>query len=202
MARWQGARFPAIALLFALAGTVGDCSRAGLRVSPSTASTARAQPSASSAADISRGLRVLKMQGCVACHSLDGSGSAGPSFAGRWGTEVQVRDPADGSVRNVPFDRGYLVRSLEHPDAELALGFAPGVMPSFALTPEQTDAVVAALGSLEDATAKPDLPLERATVVALVALVALAFGLLVHWRRNLARMRSARPPGAHREPEE
>jgi mono/diheme cytochrome c family protein len=186
MTRWQGARYRPITLYLALATATVGCSPTATPTAPprARAQSFGSQGAPSTLADVSRGLRVLQMQGCVACHSLDGAASAGPTLAGRWGTEVQVRDRARGSVHGVRFDRHYLVRSLEHPDEELALGFAPGVMPSFMLTAEQTDAVAAALQSLESQAAPARSPVEQGL---LIALVAFAFALLILWRRDVAR---------------
>jgi mono/diheme cytochrome c family protein len=137
----------------------------------------------------SRGLRVLQMQGCVSCHSLDGSPSAGPSFAGRWGTAVSVRDRDQvGSIRQVLFDRTYLVHSLATPDAELAEGFAPGVMPTFSLSSEQTEAVAATLASLPGPEpTRSDSFWEAGVVIGCLVVFAAFLG----WR---LRVRNGTPP--------
>lgn len=143
------------------------------------------------AEQVARGVRLLQMQGCVSCHSLDGSPSAGPSFAGRYGSTVDVRvqagseqaQPGARLVRTVRFDRDYLMRSVAQPDAEVAVGFAAGVMPAFALTREQLDAVEAALLSLRAPQApEPKRLLGQGLVIGAAVL---GFALLFAWRARL-----------------
>ncbi|MFT3922496.1 MAG: hypothetical protein QM778_08180 [Myxococcales bacterium] len=130
-------------------------------------------------AEAARGMRLLQMQGCVACHSLDGSPSAGPSFAGRFGTLVDVR--VGGERRRVPFDRAYLARALSDPNAEIAAGFAPHVMPTFALTTEQTAAIATALSELP---AEPESDRGLARLAVWLGSGLLGLLLLYAWRRR------------------
>lgn len=71
------------------------------------------------------GLKVYQVAGCSACHSIDGSASTGPSFANMWGKPRQL---ADGST--VTFDENYVRESILNPNAKLAAGFAPNLMPA------------------------------------------------------------------------
>jgi mono/diheme cytochrome c family protein len=153
---------------------------------------------------VARGVRLLQMQGCVSCRSLDGSPSAGPSLAGRFGTRTAVRvqlpsagaesgQPATTSTSEVLFDRAYLIRSLAQPNLELAAGFAPGVMPAFALTEEQVDAVVAALQSLNAPAPKPVSPLGQGVAIGIALL---GFALLLAWRARRRMAKAYRPTRA------
>jgi cytochrome c oxidase subunit 2 len=134
---------------------------------------------------VARGMKLLQMQGCTGCHSLDGRVSAGPTFAARFGSEVQVL--RDGSLARVRFDRDYLERSLLRPETEVAAGFAPGVMPTFILTDEQLDAIAAALEQL--ATAPPAAPEPAAAPWVWLAALALSglAGAILLWRRRALR---------------
>ncbi len=105
------------------------------------------------AALIARGRKLLDMQGCTACHSLDGTVSAGPSFYGRFGKKVDVI-VADRPHR-VTFDAAYVRESVAEPGAAVTAGFAKGVMPQFTLTEEQLAAITAALAHLGE---QPPLP--------------------------------------------
>src|SRR4051812_23339469 len=56
------------------------------------------------------GAHLYKLKGCVACHSVDGSPRVGPSFQGRWGTEVLLVGGA-----KVKMDEAYVRESLRNP---------------------------------------------------------------------------------------
>lgn len=92
-----------------------------------------------------RGRRLAEQRGCLTCHSTDGAKGVGPSWKG--GTEVEL---ADG--RKVPRDRDYLARAIAEPDAEIAAGYAEGVMagamPGRKLTEPEVEALVLYLLSL------------------------------------------------------
>lgn len=75
-------------------------------------------------------LKVYRANGCAACHSLDGTAGTGPSFASMFGTQ---RALADGST--VAYDENYIRESILTPNAKIAAGFAPNLMPAnFAAT--------------------------------------------------------------------
>lgn len=63
--------------------------------------------------------------GCVACHSLDGTPGAGPSWLGIYMAE---RPLDDGTT--VIGDEDYLRLSILEPDAEIVAGYQPGIMPA------------------------------------------------------------------------
>lgn len=71
------------------------------------------------------GRAVAAEQGCLACHSVDGSAHIGPTWRGLWYAE---RVLADGA--RVVAEEAYLTRSMMEPAAQMVVGFAP-VMPSF-----------------------------------------------------------------------
>lgn len=82
---------------------------------------------------------------CNSCHSNDGSGGVGPTFAGLYGTQ---RPLADGS--NVLADETYIANSIVNPADQVAEGFQP-VMPGNygqQLSEEQLNALVAYIASL------------------------------------------------------
>jgi len=76
-------------------------------------------------ADAKAGQALAQKVGCAACHSVDGSDGVGPSFAGVWGSEVELEDGGP-----VIFDRDYLIESVREPSAKRAKG-AKGQMPEF-----------------------------------------------------------------------
>ena len=83
---------------------------------------------------------------CVTCHSIDGSDVTGPSFLGRYGTELLM---TDGS--RVLMDENYMRESILDPKARIANGYE-AVMPTFqgALKDRQIDALIAYIKSLNE----------------------------------------------------
>lgn len=83
---------------------------------------------------------------CVTCHSIDGSKITGPTFSGRFGTEILM---TDGS--KVIMDENYIRESILDPKAKIVDGYEP-VMPTFqgALKDRQIDALIAFIKSLNE----------------------------------------------------
>jgi cytochrome c oxidase subunit 2 len=73
--------------------------------------------------DATRGERVFKLKGCVACHSTDGSKLVGPTWKGLFDSKLVVI--ADDQETPVTADEAYLRRSISHPPKEVVKGFAP-----------------------------------------------------------------------------
>lgn len=71
-----------------------------------------------------RGERVSKQNGCLACHSVDGTRLVGPSWLGLYESQ---RELADGTT--VVADDAYLLNSIIKPNAHVVAGYPPGVMP-------------------------------------------------------------------------
>ena len=81
------------------------------------------------------GEAVASSNGCIACHSVDGSVLAGPSWLG-------LGDRADAD---------YILTSIIDPNAVIADGFTEGVMPityADSISAEDLEALVAYLASL------------------------------------------------------
>lgn len=98
-----------------------------------TPSNAAQQPQAgetvaSSPADtedlVVRGEAVATSNGCLACHSIDGSSAAGPTWKGLWGRQVLLTDG-----RTVVADEDYLLKSIIDPAADIVDGYQP-IMPT------------------------------------------------------------------------
>ena len=71
--------------------------------------------------------QIMKIKGCVACHTEDGTKLIGPSYKGLWGkTEVVM---TDGELREIVVDEEYIRRSILDPNADVVEGYQP-VMPS------------------------------------------------------------------------
>ena len=88
---------------------------------------------------------------CGACHSVDGSKKQAPTLLGRFGQPAEL---SDGTAS--PFDRAYVVESLNAPKAKLAKGYDPSKvagaveMPSFAgkISDQELTDLIAYLQSL------------------------------------------------------
>jgi cytochrome c oxidase subunit II len=90
---------------------------------------------------VEKGKKVAQTLGCIACHSIDGSKTVGPTWSGLYGkTEVLT----DGS--SVVADDDYLKESITNPAVKIVDGYPP-VMQSYALNEEQLDALVALIKS-------------------------------------------------------
>ena len=82
--------------------------------------------SAETAGD-SRGLMVLNEQGCIGCHSLDGSESIGPSLFELAGNPREIEK--DGQTVEITIDEDYLKRAIRDPEVEITKGFDPMMPP-------------------------------------------------------------------------
>lgn len=65
-----------------------------------------------------RGLRVATAQGCVACHTLDGSRGIGPTWLGMYGKTETLANGATVTV-----DEAYIRESITDPAAKLVSGY-------------------------------------------------------------------------------
>lgn len=73
---------------------------------------------------VSKGQRLAETNGCIGCHSLDGSTSVGPSWQGAFGSERILMDG-----QTVMVDEEYLHTAIVNPNAQVPEGYPPNVMP-------------------------------------------------------------------------
>jgi cytochrome c oxidase subunit 2 len=95
---------------------------------------------------VERGAALSEEQGCLSCHSVDGSELVGPTWLGLFGAE---RPMEDGST--VMADEEYLRKAIMDPGSHVVAGY-PNVMPaaySF-LSDEELDAIVEYIKSLSN----------------------------------------------------
>ncbi|MBM3152646.1 MAG: cytochrome c oxidase subunit II [Chloroflexi bacterium] len=74
---------------------------------------------------VARGRRLSEQNGCLACHSVDGSQKVGPTWTGLFGSQVRL---ADDSVALA--DENFIISSILDPDMQVVEGYTAGVMPS------------------------------------------------------------------------
>jgi cytochrome c oxidase subunit 2 len=97
------------------------------------------------------GQLVAAEQGCLRCHTLDGTPHIGPTWAGLYRSVVPLAGGGTGGA-----DEAYLTESMMDPLARLHAGYPP-VMPTYfgILEPGQTAAIVELIKSLRDAHPPP-----------------------------------------------
>lgn len=75
------------------------------------------------------GEQILVQNGCVACHSRDGSKLVGPTLKGLYGAEKNV--DVDGTMKKVTADDAYITRAIYDPNVEIVEGYNKGLMVSY-----------------------------------------------------------------------
>lgn len=84
------------------------------------------------------GAQLFSSQGCIGCHQIQGQGGAvGPNLS-TIGSQAATRKPGTAA-------KDYIHESIVNPNAVIAPGFQPNVMPGTygqTLKPEQIDALV------------------------------------------------------------
>lgn len=92
------------------------------------------------------GQKLANENGCLACHSVDGSTNVGPSWLGLYEREEEL---ADGST--IIADVDYLIQSIREPGSQIVAGFQ-NVMPAAIgenLTEDDVLAIIAYIESLK-----------------------------------------------------
>ena len=93
------------------------------------------------------GQRLTQAQGCVACHSSDGSTLLGPTFLDLYGSE---REMADGTTEIA--DEQYIREQILYPRRRTVARFDPNAMPPYQgiLSDAEIDAIIAYLQSISE----------------------------------------------------
>lgn len=74
------------------------------------------------------GLDIMRKNGCMSCHSTDGSKLVGPTFKGLLGSDKEVK--AGDDIKLIKADAEYINRSITAPNKEVVVGFN-SVMPAY-----------------------------------------------------------------------
>ncbi len=100
-----------------------------------------AQPAAttSAAAPVpgEEGLAIVKVQGCLVCHSTDGSRIVGPTYRGLYGRQQTVL--RNGTPVTITADDEYIKRSIYDPNYEITQGYPANIMQSYKGTLNDND---------------------------------------------------------------
>jgi len=85
-----------------------------------------------------RGKTLTTQNGCLGCHSLDGSANTGPTWFGLFGAQVPL---SDGSF--VTADEAFITESILQPQAKYVEGYETIQMPVYTFTDEQIADILA-----------------------------------------------------------
>lgn len=91
----------------------------------------------------SRGEAIIAQNGCIACHSIDGTPGIAPTWFGLYGSQVEL---VDGTF--VTADDEYYQESIEKPQEQIVAGFEIVLMPQFTFTDEEISDIIAYLKTL------------------------------------------------------
>jgi cytochrome c oxidase subunit 2 len=99
---------------------------------------------------VAEGQRLAGENGCLKCHTVDGTPHIGPTWTGLYGKSEKL---ANG--KTVVADEGYLTKSMMDPGADIVAGYQ-NVMPTFQgrLSPPETAAIVEYIKSLSSAAVR------------------------------------------------
>ncbi len=86
------------------------------------------------------GAQLLEDNGCLGCHSLDGSKGIAPTFKGMGGRQTTI--VRNGEKLTIPVDAEYLRRALLQPKADLVEGYAPMMPAADYLAEEEIEAII------------------------------------------------------------
>lgn len=84
-----------------------------------------------------KGQEIAQAKGCFACHSIDGSSGAGPTWKGLYGNTETL---SDGTI--ITADAAYLEQSILDPKAKIVKGYA-NIMPAYQFNDEEMQALIA-----------------------------------------------------------
>jgi cytochrome c551/c552 len=135
-------------------GTPNQLAQGGPATAPAGAGGPAAAGAAAAALDpalVSKGQQLANQFGCIACHTINGQASVGPTWKGLADSQV----PLDNG-QAVAADDAYLKESITDPDAKIVKGFSRGLM-SATIKPREAeiqqgdnlDALVAYIKSLK-----------------------------------------------------
>lgn len=85
----------------------------------------------------------MEAEGCLSCHSTDGSEIAGPTFKGIYGHKVVLEDGSE-----VVADEAYLAEAIRDPEKTMVKGYEPIMPPYSHLSDEDVKAMIDYLRSL------------------------------------------------------
>ncbi len=92
----------------------------------------------------SRGESLAIQNGCVACHSVDGSPGLGPTWFGLYNSVVEL---ADGTTKTANDE--FIIESILDPGATIVAGYETVLMPPYQFDEEQLEDLIAFIKTLK-----------------------------------------------------
>ena len=94
---------------------------------------------------------ITRANGCIGCHSTDGSKLVGSSFKDLYGSEKVIL--VGGEEKTITVDKPYIRRSIIDPNAEIVKGYPVGIMPNYTnqISDEDIEKIILYIKSLSDA---------------------------------------------------
>lgn len=95
------------------------------------------------------GLGLMKIQGCFACHSVDGTKIVGPTYFNLYGSDVTVM--VDGKEVTMKANDEYLRQCINDPNVHVVKGFQKGLMQSYKniLSPDDITKIIEYIKTLK-----------------------------------------------------
>jgi cytochrome c oxidase subunit 2 len=91
------------------------------------------------------GQRLTVKNGCIGCHSIDGSPLTGPTWFGLFGSTVEL---ADGTTATA--NEAFITESILDPNAKIVAGYpSPSLMPAYTLTETEIANIIAYIKTLK-----------------------------------------------------
>ncbi len=92
-----------------------------------------------------KGEQLVKANGCLGCHTINGAKLVGPSWLGLFGETVKL---SDGTTLTA--DEAYIIESILNPQAKIVAGFeSAGQMPTYTFSQEELADIIAYLKTLK-----------------------------------------------------
>jgi cytochrome c oxidase subunit 2 len=92
-------------------------------------------------------LDLLTLNGCTACHTLDGSRLVGPTFKGLFGRTETVL--TNGEPRQITVDEEYIRKSIKEPMADITEGYPSAMVVQPNITDEDIENMIELLKDLK-----------------------------------------------------
>jgi len=96
---------------------------------------------------VAQGLALAQDNGCLGCHSTDGSALIGPTWKGLYGREETLTDGTTVTV-----DEEYIRESIVDPNIKIVQNFTHNLMPATfgeTLSKSEIDAIIAYIKTLQ-----------------------------------------------------